>query len=271
MSGTDRRIETQEIVCPGAMPAFLARPAATGRYPVVVLIHERYGLVPHTRDLAKKCAGDGFLVIAANYFYKYPDQAALNAGDARYPMTDAESIDYINASLEAVAKNPAADMSRIAVAGYCQTGRHPLVYAAQAKIAAAVVWYGAASKREWPVSDTNARRMDEIIAAVECPVFGAFGSADHIISNEDVQRFRNTLEKYNKSYDIHVYKDAPHGWLNDTMPGRYRAPQADAGWADQQLFLKRVFSGGYKAGEVSWRFDSAFDKDYDFSKNERLE
>ena len=62
MSGTDRRIETQEIVCPDGMPAFLARPAAPGRYPVVVLIHERYGLVPHTRDLAKKCAGDGFLV-----------------------------------------------------------------------------------------------------------------------------------------------------------------------------------------------------------------
>ncbi len=271
MSGTDRQIETQEIVCPGEIPAFLARPAAPGHYPVVVLIHERYGLVPHTRDLAKKCASDGFLVVAANYFYKHPDQKALNAGDDRYPMTDAEAIDYINASLEAIAKNPAADMSRVAVAGYCQTGRHPLVYAAQAKIAAAVVWYGAASKREWPVSDTNARPMEEILAAVDCPVFGAFGAADHIISNDDVLRFRNTLEKYNKSYDIHVYADAPHGWLNDTMPGRYRAPQADAGWADQQIFLKRVFSGGYKPDQVSWRFDSAFASDYDFARNKRLE
>ena len=271
MSGSDRQIETQEIVCRGDMPAFLAKPAGQGPYPVVILIHERYGLVPHTRDLAKKCASDGFLVVAANYFYKHPDQKGLNAGDERYDMTDAESIEYIDAAIEAASKNAAADMSRVAVAGYCQTGRHPLVYAAQAKIAAAVVWYGAASKREWDVSKTNSRPLEEIIAAVDCPVFGAFGSADHIISNEDVQRFRNTLEKYNKSYDIHVYKDAPHGWLNDTMPGRYRAPQADAGWADQQIFLKRVFSGGYKPGEVSWRFDSAFPSDYDFSKNIRLE
>jgi dienelactone hydrolase len=51
-------VETQEIVCPGGMPAYVARPAATGRVPVVVLMHERYGLVAHTRDLARRCAAD---------------------------------------------------------------------------------------------------------------------------------------------------------------------------------------------------------------------
>ncbi|HZS64527.1 MAG TPA: dienelactone hydrolase family protein [Xanthobacteraceae bacterium] len=264
-------IETQQIVCPGGMPAFIARPAAAGRYPVVVLIHERYGLVRHTLDLARRCAGDGFAVIAGNFFYKHPDQKALNAGDARYPITDAEAVEHINDALAAMAKNSAADINKVAVAGYCQTGRHPLVYAASNKISAAVVWYGAASKREWAVSETNSRPMEDIIAAVDCPVFGAFGGADHIISIDDVRRFRDALERNKKSYDIHVYADAPHGWLNDTMPGRYRAPQADAGWADQQLFLKRVFSGEYKPERVIWRFDSDIGSDYDFAKNKRLE
>ena len=99
MSGTDRQIDTKEIVCDNGMPAFMARPAGAGPYPVVILIHERYGLVPHTRDLAKKCASDGFLVVAANYFFKHPDQKALNAGDARYDMTDAESIEDLLAWL----------------------------------------------------------------------------------------------------------------------------------------------------------------------------
>jgi carboxymethylenebutenolidase len=271
MSGTDRQIETSEIVCPGNMPAFVAKPAGQGPYPVVVLMHERYGLVPHTRDLAKKCASDGMFVIAPNFFFKHPDQKGLNAGDERYGLTDDEAVEYIDAALAAIKSDRAADMSRIAVAGYCQTGRHPVVYAAQRKITAAVVWYGAASKREWPVSDAQPKPMEEILAAVKCPVFGAFGAADHIISNDDVLRFRNELEKNKISYDFHIYPDAPHGWLNDTMPGRYRAPQADAGWADQQVFLKRVFSGEYKADVVSWRFDSAFSSDYDFSKNKRLE
>jgi carboxymethylenebutenolidase len=253
------------------MPAFVAKPAGQGPYPIVILIHERYGLVPHTRDLAKKCASDGFFVVASNYFFKHPDQKALNAGDGRYPMSDEESIGYINASLQVAAKDPAADISRVAVAGYCQTGRHPLVYAAQAKIAAAVVWYGAAAKREWPVSDTNSRPMEEMIAALDCPVFGAFGSADHIISNDDVLRFRNALEQHKKSYDIHVYPDAPHGWLNDTMPGRYRKPQAEAGWAAQQRFLTAVFSGGFDKGAVRWRFECDSAPDYDYSKNVRME
>jgi carboxymethylenebutenolidase len=264
-------VESQEIVCPGGMPAYLAQPAEGGRFPIIVLMHERYGLVAHTRDLARRCAADGFLVAAPNFFFRHPDQAALNAGDSRYDMSDAEAIDLIGAAFAACRDNPGADMEKTAVAGYCQTGRHPLVYAAEVPVTAAVVWYGAASKREWPVSALNHKPLDEIIADIPCPVFGAFGAADHIISLEDVRRFRDALEASRKTYDIHVYAGAPHGWLNDTMPGRYRAPQADAGWADQQHFLKRVFGGEIRSDRVRWRFESEIDADYDFSKNVRLE
>ncbi len=162
-------------------------------------------------------------------------------------------------------------MNRLIVAGYCQTGRHPLVYAAQRTLSAAVVWYGACSQREWPAGPLHPVKLEDIIAKIDCPVFGAFGAADHIISIDDVRRFRDTLERMKKSYEIHVYPDAPHGWLNDTMPGRYRAPQADAGWADQQAFIKKISSPGFKQTHLSWEFDCAFTPDYDFSKNVRLE
>ncbi len=102
------------------------------------------------------------------------------------------------------------------------------------------------AKREWEVNKLQPKALDDIIAKLHCPVFGAFGETDHIISLDDVRRFRNSLEKHKKSYDIHIYKGAPHGWLNDTMPGRYRKPQADAGWAAQQQFLTEVFGGGYR-------------------------
>jgi carboxymethylenebutenolidase len=145
------------------------------------------------------------------------------------------------------------------------------VFAAEVPISAAVVWYGAASKREWEVNKLQPKALDDIIAALPCPVFGAFGETDHIISLDDVRRFRNSLEAHKKSYDIHVYKDAPHGWLNDTMPGRYRKPQADAGWAAQQRFLADVFGGGYDGGKIRWRFECQSSPNYDFSKNVRLE
>lgn len=261
----------REIVCAGGMPAFVAKPEGSGKKPVVILMHERYGLVDHTRDLAKRCAGDGFIVIAPNFFHPHPQQDVLNKGDSRYDLTDPESVEYMDAAMEAVAKEADADMGRVAVAGYCQTGRHPLVYASQRKIAAAIVWYGAASKREWNVNERQPKPLEEVIANVSCPVFGAFGAADHIISIDDVRRFRNSLEANNKSYDIHVYAGAPHGWLNDTMPGRYRKPQAEAGWAAQQRFLSEVLGADYKPDPIRQRFDCAFGADYDFSKNVRLE
>ncbi len=264
-------ILTEMIECPGGMPAFVARPDAAGCHPLIVLMHERYGLVQHAKDLARRCAEDGYVVLAPNFFFRAPVQKALNAGDVRYDMTDPESVELLNAALAAAETIASADMSKIAVAGYCQTGRHPLLFAAEVKIQAAVVWYGAAAKREWEINPIQPVALDEAIARVACPVFGAFGSDDHIISVEDVRTFRNSLEKHRKSYEMHLYAGAPHGWLNDTMPGRYRKAQAEAAWAAQQRFLREVFAGEWPAAKVRWRFDSEFGADYDFSKNRRQE
>ena len=114
-------------------------------------------------------------------------------------------------------------------------------------------------------------QLDALIARIDCPVFAAFGAEDHIISIDDVRRFRNSLEEHRKSYHIAVYAGAPHGWLNDTMPGRYRKPQADAGWAAQQRFLESRLVNSGPSDLVSWRFESDIAATYDFSKNVRME
>lgn len=272
IEGLRQGLTTDEILCPGGMPAFLAMPRdAEGRLPVVVLMHERYGLVQHTRDLAMRCARDGFLTIAPDFFFKHPDREALNRGDSRYDLGDTESNACLRQTLAMLGDHPNADLSRVAVAGYCQTGRHPLVFAAEENIAAAVVWYGAASRREWEVTSKQPRPLAEVIAGLRCPVFGAFGALDHIISLDDIRRFRNCLEDAGRSYEIHVLEKAPHGWLNDTMPGRYRKPEADAAWAAQQAFLSRVLARGYRETVTTWTFIAGRPVGYDFSKNVRME
>lgn len=263
------QVVSEKLKTPNGMPVYVAQPKTAGRYPAVILMHERYGLVQHTEDLARRCAEDGFVACAPNFFFRHPDQRALTAGDSRYDMTDPESVQLLSSALALLERERCADLDKVAVAGFCQTGRHPLVFAAERPISAAVVWYGAANPREWEVTNAQPRAFDEIVAAVECPVFGAFGSDDHLISVADVCRFRNALEQPNKSYDIHLYAGAPHGWLNDTMPGRYRKPQAEAAWSAQQRFLKQVFAGEWPAQQVRWQFESEFGRDYDFSKNRR--
>jgi carboxymethylenebutenolidase len=264
-------VSAHDVTCGNNMPAFLAHPAAGGPYPTIVLMHERYGLVQHTRDQALRCARDGFAVLAPNFFFARSDQKRLNAGELRYDMSDPEAIALMKAAVETLKKYRVADPRQLAIAGYCQTGRHPLVFAAEIPIRAAVIWYGAAGQREWQVNATQPKPLDDLIGAITCPVFGAFGEADHLISLDDVRRLRNALEAHQKSYEIHVYKGAPHGWLNDTMPGRYRKAEAEAGWAAQQRFLGEVFGGGYDGETVRWRFTCDSSADYDFSKNVRLE
>jgi carboxymethylenebutenolidase len=264
-------IATRSVTCAGGLPAFLTLPPASQPGAAIVLMHERYGLVQHTRDLAQRLASDGFTCIAPDFFYKHPDQAALHRGTLGYDMTDPEGVSYLDAAIAELATLPQVDQAKIAIMGVCQTGRHPLVLAAERPIAAALVWYGAASAREWQVSARYPKPLEDLIARVECPVLGIFGEADHVISLEDVRRFRDALDRHDKTYHIKVYPDAPHGWLNDTMPGRYRRAQAEAAWALQLAFLARVFEPGYDRSRRVQVYECEHAADYDFTKNMRME
>jgi carboxymethylenebutenolidase len=155
--------------------------------------------------------------------------------------------------------------------GVCQTGRHPLVLAAQRPIAAALVWYGAASKGQWEANERYPKPLDALLAQVECPVLGIFGEADQLISLDDVRRFRGCLDRHDKTYTIKVYANAPHGWLNDTMPGRYRRAEAEAAWALQLAFLRNVLDPRYDRSRRIQIYECDHSTSYDFSKNVRME
>jgi carboxymethylenebutenolidase len=269
---TVNQVVTKTVKLPSGLPAFVAAPESMGKVPVIVLVHERYGLVKHTMDLATRFAWDGYVCIAPDCFYKHPDQDKLHAGESRYDMTDPESVEYLSAAIDYAKEIPQADPTKVAVKGVCQTGRHPLVIAAERPISAALVWYGAASPREWEVTKLFPKPLEQLIAKVDCPVLGVFGEADHIISLDDVRKFRGVLEAQGKNFEINVYRAAPHGWLNDTMPGRYRRAQAEAAWADQLLFLDEVFNGGFDDEMTRvQRYNAEVGADYDFKKNVRLE
>jgi carboxymethylenebutenolidase len=108
-----------------------------------------------------------------------------------------------------------------------------------------------------------------MIKRMSCPILGLFGEGDNIISRDDVLKFRNHLEKNNKSYHIRLYRDVPHGWLNDTMPGRYRPEAARDAWQLLLSFLEKVSSGEWDRNRVLWTFDSDVSPKYDFTKNKR--
>ena len=261
-----QRVQTSAVRCPNSMDAFLARPEGAGPHPTVVLLHERYGLVQHTSDLAVRFAAEGHLAIAPNLYWREPNQEEIARGDARGDAPDQQVCDDVAAAIEQLRTVPAADPARLAIMGVCATGRHPLVFAAERPdVSACVVFYGAAYRHEWEPTDT----LSAFIAKSRAPVLGVFGELDNLQSRDDVLRLRAALEAARRSYHIKLFPDAPHGFLNDTMPGRYRRPQAEAAWKLLIDFLARVHSGGYAADRVQWTFESDTSTEYDFSKHVR--
>lgn len=264
-------IETTMTRCAGGLPVFIASPSGSGKVPVVLLLHERYGMVQHTRDLAMRHARDGYVCIAADYFYKHPDQEALHRGDAGYDLTDPEAVEYMEIALAAASGVARVDLTRIAAMGVCQTARYPIVLAAHRPISAALAWYGAAQDREWQIHERFPVGLETLIDRIDCPVLGMFGEADHIISLDHVRRLRHALERAGKSFQIEVFGGAPHGWLNDTMPGRYRREQAEVAWEIQRAFLRQAFASPDKSARVSQSYRASISPSYDFTKNVRCE
>ncbi len=253
--------------------AVRALPKAKGKRPAVILLHERYGIDQHTKDLTAKLARAGFVGFAPDLFSRFTgDRRALQKGNVRVELRDDEVIEDLNAAIGYLKRQSAVDGSRMGIVGVCQTGRQALLLGAHRQdISASVVLYGAIGGKEWLTNEMRPTPVSDLIRRSSCPVLGIFGEADHIISRDDVLKFRGCLEEAKKPYHIRIYRDAPHGWLNDTMPGRYRKKAAQDAWSLIISFLKKSFSNGWDDARIAWRFESDFSTAYDFTKNVRLE
>jgi carboxymethylenebutenolidase len=264
-------VTTSEVVLPSGLPVCVAAPEGPGPFPCVVWLHERYGFVTHTREYAEKIAGGGYVVAAPDLYYEFPDQDALHRGDARFgqigdPLVDQRLVETVGH----LSEHPNADVARLGMIGVCATGRYPLVYGSHRSLQAAVVYYGATNG--WDVTDSHPETMPSIVEGLSAPVLGLFGERDHNIPVTEVCGFRNLLEEHNKSYRIRMYEGAPHGFINDTMSGRYH-PLAETGafLEMQRFFAENLSDCGPGRDVVTWDFQATMAVDYDFSKNVRLE
>jgi carboxymethylenebutenolidase len=274
---------TKQATYPGAatsmvtygdrVQGFLAIPEkGAPPFAAVVLGHERYGLVQHTLDLAAKFAAHGYVAIAPDMFSRWQgDKAALNRGDIQVPLTDADIRSYMGDSVSYLAKHKLVNPRRIAAMGVCQSGSYPLVLnSVRPEVAANIVFYGGAQPRDWEPGPLRTEPYDDIIGRITAPVLGVWGEDDFVVSVQDVQRLRNSLEAKRKSYEFTLFPHMPHGWLNSTMPGRYRPKEAELAWGLIMDFLKRVYAGEFSKERVIWRFNSDIAPDYDFTKKVRL-
>lgn len=261
----------------GGSAGFVAAPTGAGGdgggaralRPVLVQCHERYGVVQHTVDLAQRFAAAGFVTVAPDF---YADLELTGAEERLPDVGDDAVLRHLDAAIAHGRSLPGAGPdSPVAVLGVCRSGSYPLLAAAErADVAATVLLYGGAQPREYEVGRLRSRPYADIVAAGRAPVLGLWGERDHTMSVEHVRRLRDLLEDARRDYDFTIYEGLPHGWLNDTMPGRFRAAAAEEAFGRIVDWLRRTLgSHGSERDAVEWVFRSRIAVGYDFASTER--
>ncbi len=189
----------------GTVQAFIVYPQVSRKAPVLLMIHEIFGLTDWVRSMADDLAAHGYIVIAPDLLSgtgpngggssAYPDQ------DARVKAVSMLNPDSVTAELNAAAdyalKLPAAS-GKLAVIGFCWGGGQSFRFATNRHdLSAAYVFYGPPPKE---------------LAAITAPVYGFYAGNDARISST-VPATQTAMAAAGKKYQPVIYKDAGHGFM----------------------------------------------------------
>jgi carboxymethylenebutenolidase len=227
-------LEAGEIKIPaegGQMPAYRAMPAGKKGLPVILVVHEIFGVHEYIKDICRRLAKSGYLAIAPDLYARQGRVDNLSNFDEIRKVVgqvpDAQVMADLDATLAWAAKN-GGNADKAAVTGYCWGGRIVWLYSAhQPKLKAGVAWYGSLVARQ--PSPLQPKSPVEVAADLKAPVLGLYGEADQGIPVATVEQMREAVKKAGKTAEIIVYPEGPHGFHADYRPS-YRKAMADDGW-----------------------------------------
>ncbi len=224
----DPRLETGYIEYPGAtgkVRAYSARPKGTDKLSGVIVIHENRGLNPHTEDIARRAALEGFLAIAPDALSPFGG-TPQNPDDARplFGKLDGEKNKKNFVAAVAYLKTHPQATGKVGCMGFCWGGGVTNQVAVNAPdLAAAVPFYG----MQPAVED-----VPKIKAAMLLHYAG-----DDARIDAGIPAFEEALKKAGVEYKIYMYAGAGHAFMNDTGT-RYNKEAAELAWQRTVAFLR---------------------------------
>ena len=217
----------------GEMPAFLARPAGAGRHPAVMVIMEAFGLNAHIKDVASRLAGEGYVALAPDMYYREPNAVVGydQLPEAIRLMTSLRDDNIAADMAGAVSYLQSRDFvrgDRIGVTGFCMGGRITFLSACKnSDVKAAAPFYGG-----------GIGSLLDQAPKITCPMLLFFGGQDSFIPNAEVETIKATLGRLKKSADVVVYPDAPHGFFCNERDS-YRPDAAKDAWDRLKTFFAK--------------------------------
>ncbi|HUD22362.1 MAG TPA: dienelactone hydrolase family protein [Acidobacteriaceae bacterium] len=187
--------------------AFVVYPEVSQKAPVVLMIHEIFGLSDWAKEMADEIAAQGYIVIAPDLLYGYGPKGG---GTDAYPGQDAvtkavSALDpaVVTADLDAAAdygkKLPSAN-GKLFVAGFCWGGGKSFDFAAHRRdLSAAFVFYGTPP-------------ADDALKNITAPVYGLYAGNDARIT-ATVPATTAAMKAAGKKYESVIYDGAGHGFM----------------------------------------------------------
>ena len=223
------------------VPAYRAAPAGRTNLPVVLVVHEVFGVHEYIADVARRFAHAGYLAIAPELFARQGDpseygELARLMAEVVNKTPDAQVLADLDGALKWAAAN-GGDASRAAITGFCWGGRIVWLYAAHAALRAGVAWYG---RLVGTASELTPRNPIDVAPQLKTPVLGLYGGADAGIAQDTIAQMKTTLAGGSaaaKASQFVVYPDAPHGFHAD-FRSSYQAAEAQDGFERTLAWFK---------------------------------
>ncbi len=220
------------------MDLWVVYPERKDKAPVVLVVHEIFGLTDWARAVADSLAAEGFIAIAPDFLSgKGPD----GKGSRGLPVDQARALnsalkpDEVFRRLDAAAQYglslPAAKPA-YGVVGFCWGGAISFGYAThQPALKASVVYYGTSPTKE-------------SLAAVQAPVLGLYGGNDARV-NATIPAAAEEMKRLEKRYETEIYEGAGHGFLRQLEgQGGANLKAAQSAWPRSLTFLRQLLETG---------------------------
>jgi carboxymethylenebutenolidase len=213
------------------LKAFVVYPERKEKAPVVLVIHEIFGLTDWVRGVCDQLAESGVIAIAPDLLsgQTYADVEGARKAISALPEEQVQAD--LNATADyALAKIPAAN-GTLAVCGFCWGGQRTFNYASvNPKLKAAYSFYG--------ITLNTA----EAATRIACPVYGFYGENDARV-NETIPKAEELMKAAGKKYEPVIYKGAGHGFMRDgeAPDGTPENKQArEDAWARWKMLLQQL-------------------------------
>lgn len=226
----DARLATGMVTYRGAsgeVRGYVATPkAGAAKRPGVIVIHENRGLNPHTQDVTRRAALEGFTALAPDALSPFGGTPA-NEDEARAAFARIDRDQTVRDLVAAIAylKGRPDAAGPVGAIGFCWGGGMVNLLAVSAPdLAAAVPFYGLVA----PAAD---------VPRIKAKLQLHYAGNDPRI-NAGIPEYEAALKAAGIAYEKFVYEGAEHAFLNDTGVARYNKAAAELAWSRTIAFMK---------------------------------